>query len=145
MTSHATATSERQHPRQRTGRSIVALLVVALLAGCGDDAPPSADRAPTATSTTAAKAAPTSGYRSQVARCLQGVGYTTRDAGNALRVESAGGKRIANVQTFATAKAAAAFANQLEVPGASDGKGVAVFFATSDDSARRVVADCLTP
>jgi hypothetical protein len=84
-------------------------------------------------------------YRAQVADCVEEVGFVTRNAGAALRVESPGGRLIANVQTFPSRGEAARFNADVEVPHAGGGRGVAVWLRDADDTERRVVADCLTP
>jgi len=84
-------------------------------------------------------------YRAQVAECVEEVGFVTRDAGNALRVESPAGNLIANIQTFASRREAARFNADVEVPHAGGGRGVAVWLRDADDTQQRVVADCLTP
>jgi hypothetical protein len=83
-------------------------------------------------------------YRAQVANCVEDVGFVTRDAGNALRVESPGGDLIANIQTFPSRSKARQFNRDVDVPHAGGGRGVAVWLRDADDAQRRVVADCLT-
>ena len=82
-------------------------------------------------------------YRERVADCAEDALFKTRDAGNALRVESPAGRPVANVQVFNSRSEAADFAQQLEVPHASAGKGVAVWLAGGSDSDQAVVTDCL--
>ena len=84
-------------------------------------------------------------YRAQVADCVEGVGFVTRDAGNALRVETSGGNLIANIQTFPSRPEARQFNRDVGVPHAAGGRGVAVWLRDADDAQRRVIADCLTP
>lgn len=72
-------------------------------------------------------------------------GFTTRDAGNALRVESPGGDLIANIQTFPTVAEAEKFNAAVEVDHAGGGKGVAVWLADAEETEKRVVTDCLKP
>jgi hypothetical protein len=84
-------------------------------------------------------------YRTQVTECVEEVGFVTRDAGNALRVESPGGTLIANVQTFPSRSEARPFNRDVEVPHTAGGRGVAVWLRDVDDTQQRVVADCLTP
>jgi hypothetical protein len=87
---------------------------------------------------------PTS-YRAQVADCVEEVGFVTRAAGNALRVESPGGNLIANIQTFPSRSEARQFNSDVEVPHTGGGRGAAVWLRDSGDTQRRVVADCLIP
>ena len=47
---------------------------------------------------------PVKAYRSDLRDCLDGVGYDTPDAGNAIRVQTPAGTSIANIQTFKTEK-----------------------------------------
>lgn len=138
----------------------VAALSVCALAGCGSDNSTD-EKTPSATvqeptQTTAPKPEPTpetkatpavskADYRAAVADCAEGLGYKTRDAGNALRIESPAGHMKANVQTFGSAKAARNFYGQLEVDGAQGDKGVAIWLADAGDSDRAVIQDCLTP
>jgi len=69
----------------------------------------------------------------------------TRDAGNALRVESPGGRIVANIQTFGSTAEAAKFSAAVEVPHAAGGKGVAVWLANAGDDDKSLVTGCLTP
>lgn len=109
-------------------------LGVLATAGCGsEDSPePSPDPRPKP-------------YRAQVADCVEEVGFVTRDAGNALRVESPAGNLIANIQTFPSRREAARFNADVEVLHAGGGRGVAVWLRDADDTQQRVVADCLAP
>lgn len=131
-------------------RAALPLALLALAAGCGSDSDTAkkepAPSAPPA-DTTAAKPGgeKPKPYREQVADCVDQVGFTTRDAGNALRVESPGGDLIANIQTFPTAAEAEKFNAAVEVDHAGGGKGVAVWLADAEDAEKRVVADCLKP
>jgi hypothetical protein len=133
----------------------VAAGIAVVLVGCGDSGsstgPSSAPARPpakTASSTpaaTAPKKKATSSYRGAVASCLGDVGYSTRDAGNALRVESAGGRLIANIQTFKTETAAKRFGRGVVVRHATAGQGVAIFLRDAGSSDQSVVTDCLSP
>lgn len=130
-------------------KMMLVAVVAASLAGCGDEDGGGGNKTAEATTATAqsttAKPSQPKPYRDRVADCVEDVGFKTRDAGNALRVESPGGSLIANIQTFATAAEARRFDAQVEVPHAYDGQGVAVWLVDADDTQRRVVADCLTP
>ena len=130
----------------------ISALVLAI--GCGDDEsePDRAGAGPAKTSAEQTPPARTAeehhepkAYRERVANCVGGVGFDTRNAGNALRVESPGGDRIANIQTFKTAAEARRFHSRLAVEGTHGGRGVAVWQADADDTQKRVVGDCLTP
>lgn len=113
------------------------LAVLLLTTGCGGTS---------TTSTPATAHSSKSGsYRERVDSCLRNVGYQTRSAGNAMRVERPDGRLIANVQTFKTAKRAHRFADGLVVAGAWGGRGVAVFLRDADSDAKAVVKGCLTP
>jgi hypothetical protein len=116
--------------------AISGILVAMLTAGCGGS---------TSSTSTSAPTSRHGSYRQQVSDCLRNVGYQTRDAGNALRVQRPTGDLIANIQTFPSAKAAARFARGLVGDGRAGGRGVAVFLRDADGAAKRVVAGCLTP
>lgn len=121
---------ERQAPIW--GTFIVATV---LLAGCGGS------------DTTAAQPTKTAAhsYRQQVRACVEGLGFDTRPAGNAMRVESPGGRLIANIQIFHTKLAARRFGSRLLVDGNWGGKGVAVWLRDASGDDKATVQDCLTP
>lgn len=92
------------------------------------------------------KADSVAAYRQSVAECAEEVLYSTRDAGNALRIESSTGRRIlANVQVFESEREANKFEDQLDVPGESGGKGVAIWLKDAEPRDMRIISDCLTP
>lgn len=133
--------------------SVAVVIAFALaIAGCGDTVE---DSAPQAAAESEGKApapqpkpkpARKPSYRVQIAECVEDVGYSTRDAGNALRVESSTGANLkANVQVFKSKSEAQEFAAQLEVDGTYGGKAVAVWLKDAGDSDRAVIGDCLTP
>jgi hypothetical protein len=135
----------REGPCLRLGSGLVysracvpAVVSLLLLGGCGDRDEPATTETPPAAET------PES-YRAQVSDCVEEVGFVTRDAGNALRVESPGGSLISNIQTFPSRSRAQGFAADVAVAHAYGGRGVAVWLRDADDTERRVVADCLTP
>lgn len=117
----------------------IALLALLVFAGCGSASGSQSTPQPQSASK------PAESYRARVTDCLTNVGYNVSHAGNALRVQRPAGELIANVQTFPTSKAARRFESKLLVDGRGGGRGVAVFLRDADDTAKAVVADCLTP
>jgi hypothetical protein len=121
------------------------VVVVALAVGlcaCGA----SGSSSPRTTSkTTTSNLGRSKSYRERVADCVGGLGFETRNAGNALRVESPGGRLIANIQTFPSAAEAREFNKQVAVAHGYGGRGVAVWLRDAGADDRATVADCLTP
>lgn len=121
-------------------RRLVFLVVLLATAGCGSSQSGTDEKQGARPQTTRPKS-----YRAALADCARDVAYTTRNAGNALRIESPGGRLVANVQVFRSASAAQRFEDEVLVEHAYGGRGVAVWLRDANGSDKEVVTDCLTP
>lgn len=126
---------------------VAGILSVAVMGvGCGSSSSSPDDDGPSSSSSTShRRETKARTYKSRVRTCLEGVGYEVSEAGNATRVQSPGGRRIANIQFFKTEAQAKRFYKRLLVDGAGGGKAVAIYLEGGSDSDRAVVGDCLTP